>query len=593
MRASGRECSYQAKPPASPAARMAKAPSCQLIRRAPPLAADQEPDAVIRRQRLSRPTENPGRLGGEVGAAGENLGGRAVGDDPPVGQQHDARGEAGHELGVVGGHDRGRLSSPSSVGQMALVAAVHAPRRLVEADQRRGARGILEDDGQGEALALPTGEVAGRGAAPGLRRGPRPTGPPQRPRRPRCRGRGSRSDSGAAGPRRPAACTRPRRRAHEPGGVAQQRRLAGAVAPHEGDSLARCDLERERRAGSAPRRWARARRGAGAGPPPAWPAPDARAGARGPGAGAGASASPAGGSSPRVAQGGPRALDPGHAGTRPSRPSSRAPGVCSSGACSPPRSGTPPAAASQTSRPRSQSDDPVRGGQTALEAVLGEQDGGVEVLVEPAQRAEQLVAGHRIELGGRLVEHDERRAARRGPRRARPAEAPRPRARPSSGRAGRRCPERQRRLLDCPGHRAGASPRFSSGKASSARGVPMTTCVSGSWNSVPTAPASSPGPCARVSRPATTARPANAPPWKWGTSPLATRSRVDFPEPEMPTSTTSSPGSTRRLTSCERGRLRTGIGVAHALEGEHAHGSMPRRSRKGEPGGGQQRRRRP
>ena len=56
---------------------------------------------------------------------------------------------------------------------------------------------------------------------------------------------------------------------------------------------------------------------------------------------------------------------------------------------------------------------------------------------------------------------------------------------------------------------AAPSPRFSSGKASSARTVPSTTWVSGSWNSVPATAASRAGPCSRVSRPPTSTRPAN------------------------------------------------------------------------------------
>ena len=59
---------------------------------------------------------------------------------------------------------------------------------------------------------------------------------------------------------------------------------------------------------------------------------------------------------------------------------------------------------------------------------------------------------------------------------------------------------------------------------------------------MPTAWASSPGPCSRVSSPATIARPANVPPWKWGTSPLAILSSVDLPEPEAPATTTSCAG---------------------------------------------------
>jgi hypothetical protein len=91
---------------------------------------------------------------------------------------------------------------------------------------------------------------------------------------------------------------------------------------------------------------------------------------------------------------------------------------------------------------------------------------------------------------------------------------------------------------------AALQPRFSSGNASSDRTVPMTTCVSGSWNSVPATAETSAGPCSRVSSPPHASRPANAPPWKCGTSPAAARRSVDFPEPDAPASTTNSPGST-------------------------------------------------
>ena len=64
----------------------------------------------------------------------------------------------------------------------------------------------------------------------------------------------------------------------------------------------------------------------------------------------------------------------------------------------------------------------------------------VGVLVEPPQQPDQLIAGDRVELRGRLVEHDELRAGRRARRRARRAGARRRTARPSGGRAGRRSP---------------------------------------------------------------------------------------------------------------------------------------------------------
>ena len=100
--------------------------------------------------------------------------------------------------------------------------------------------------------------------------------------------------------------------------------------------------------------------------------------------------------------------------------------------------------------PRGHRDHAIGGGQAALEAVLGEQDRDVEVLVAPAQKAHQLVAGDRVELRGRLVEHEQRRPSReRGAQRD-------PLKLPSRQRRGRaveqvRDPQRERRLLDAAG----------------------------------------------------------------------------------------------------------------------------------------------
>ena len=105
---------------------------------------------------------------------------------------------------------------------------------------------------------------------------------------------------------------------------------------------------------------------------------------------------------------------------------------------------------------------------------------------------------------------------------------------------------------------AGASPRFSSGKASSACTVPMTTCVSGSWKSVPATVAMSAGPCARESSPPASSRPVNSPPWKCGTSPDAARSSVDLPEPEPPARTTNSPAATSRSSARRAGAAAPG-----------------------------------
>ena len=63
-------------------------------------------------------------------------------------------------------------------------------------------------------------------------------------------------------------------------------------------------------------------------------------------------------------------------------------------------------------------------------------DGHPPLLVQPPQQPDQLVAGDRVELRGRLVEQHQPRAQRPAPRRARPAAAPRRRACRSGARAG-------------------------------------------------------------------------------------------------------------------------------------------------------------
>ena len=353
------------------------------------------------------------------------------------------------------------------------------------------------------------------------------------------------------------AATRPRVGSHQPGGVAQQRRLAGAVAPHQRDPLAG-----RRRSSETLRRIAG---------PVAQLVPDAVEPQRGLGASAaferrGRSCRGSGrtqvvqrpAAAPRARSAARAALTPGRgpqadAGEQPRARASRARAPPTA-----PTPGTPPGVASHATRPPRSAITRSAAPEAALEPVLGEQDRGVEVLVQPPQAARSA----RRRRPGRAARSARRarsaRAARRAPRRARRAGARRRTARRSGGRAAARC---RARAPPPPPHARpppAPSPRFSSGNASSARTVPITTCVSGSWNSVPTAAASSPGPCSRVSIPATAARPANAPPWKCGTSPLATRSSVDFPEPDAPASTTSSPGSISSVTSSSAGAAAPG-----------------------------------
>ena len=211
--------------------------------------------------------------------------------------------------------------------------------------------------------------------------------------------------------------------------------------------------------------------------------------------------------------------------------------------------------------------------------MLGEHDRGPPLLVEPAQHAEQLVARDGIELRGRLVEQHEPRAA--GERRAE-RHALELAARELVRRAveQRRDAERERRLLHPARDRGGRQPAVLEREGELAATVPMTTCVSGSWNSVPATAASAPGPCSRVSSPPTSSRPANSPPWKCGTSPQAARSSVDLPEPLAPARTTNSPGAIARSRRAARARPRPGT-VGDALERSAAHGAIPRRSANG------------
>src|ERR1700754_274169 len=103
--------------------------------------------------------ENAGDLGGEVPAAGEDLGARAVGDHDAVAEEDDAPGELGGELDVIGG-DQGRGAARGEAVEqrdpVALTAALHPPGRLVEGDQPGDAVAVEpagEGDREGEALA--------------------------------------------------------------------------------------------------------------------------------------------------------------------------------------------------------------------------------------------------------------------------------------------------------------------------------------------------------------------------------------------------------------------------------------------------------
>ena len=125
-------------------------------------------------------------------------------------------------------------------------------------------------------------------------------------------------------------------------------------------------------------------------------------------------------------------------------------------------------------------DHPVGGGQAALETVLGEQHRHPPLLVEPAQQPDQLVAGDRVELRGRLVEQDQRRPGDQGRGQGDPLQLP---AREGVDGPLEQVRDRQREgdLLDRARARRGGSPRSSSGSSISAATVVETTWASGSW----------------------------------------------------------------------------------------------------------------
>ena len=465
-----------------------KEASDQLTRAPPAAAAPSAPAAAPRPPRAAarRPAAEDARgLRREVPAAAEHLGGRRVGDGP-------RRRRAAPSAPPTPRRTRRRASrrAPRRPRPRARAGARRARRlwprsmpagRLVEADHR--GRLAAQHDREREPLALAAGEVARVAVgevreAGGLERVGGElvadalvqevvAGVLQQQRH-------------AAGPLDPAAG----RLRSSPASTPQQRRLA------------------RRRCGPSARP---SRPGATRGRRPA--GPPARAGARATrrrSASAGRRAvgrrrrrsAPAAGGRRRVRRGrlgrqaARRAAPPRVAGPRPAAAQPGEPRTAARPACCERRAAAAREEVRGGRRRRATAPSPSAttrsaAGQAALEPVLGEHDRGPPLLVEAPQDAEQLVAGDRVELGGRLVEQQQRAGARRAPRRARRAGARRRTARASSGRAGARSPSASAASSTPRATAAGAQPRFSSGNASSARTVPITTCVSGSWNSVP------------------------------------------------------------------------------------------------------------
>ena len=144
--------------------------------------------------------------------------------------------------------------------------------------------------------------------------------------------------------------------------------------------------------------------------------------------------------------------------------------------------------------------------ERAVDALLGEDDGAPRLL----DRGEERLGAVGVELGRRLVEQQELRLERERGGKADALQLP--------ARELDRAPRREMRRADLGrAPRAtrgqissGATPRFSSPNATSFSTRVITTWSSGSWKTDATVPASSAGPCERVSSPPTSTRPGEA-----------------------------------------------------------------------------------
>ena len=194
-------------------------------------------------------------------------------------------------------------------------------------------------------------------------------------------------------------------------------------------------------------------------------------------------------------------------------------------------------------------DHPRRELERPRDAVLGEHDRGAE----PLDGGEEERRGVGVELRGRLVEQEQLRLEREGGGEAHALELTARELHRLPSPEVQRIDGSERPLDPWPDRSGAVKPRFSSPNATSFATMVITTWSSGSWKTLATVPASWAGRAERVSRPVTTTRPVKRPPWKCGTSPASARSSVDFPDPEGPSSATTSPGSSSSETSSSAG----------------------------------------
>ena len=194
--------------------------------------------------------------------------------------------------------------------------------------------------------------------------------------------------------------------------------------------------------------------------------------------------------------------------------------------------------------------------------------------VELLQQGQDGRAGGRVEVAGGLVGQHDRRARRRSPGRSRPAAA-RPR---TAGSAGRR-----------PGARARPGPARRRPAGAARRGAPRRTAARrprcparsgarrGRTAGTRTRPATPAAPTAHRSRIRATSRPVTRTVPLVGLSRVPIRcSSVDLPDPDGPTTATSSPAATVRLTPVERPHRRLPrVHLRHPLQFQHRYSGRP------------------
>src|SRR5690625_1604658 len=105
---------------------------------------------------------------------------------------------------------------------------------------------------------------------------------------------------------------------------------------------------------------------------------------------------------------------------------------------------------------------------------------------------------------------------------------------------------------------SGGTARFSSGSASSCSTSGRHTAAEGTCGSTPTCRESSTTGTRATGRPATCTSPVRSAVTAWGTTPEITRSTLDLPEPDAPSTSTCSPGATCRSTLRRIGSVRRG-----------------------------------